>query len=60
MGDRVVGIAVGDAKLHRHPAVLGGSEDEQQLLEVRTVILEKPNTILAGRCPRTISGCTRY
>jgi hypothetical protein len=38
MGDRVVGVAVGAAKRRRHP--LGGdAEDEQQLLQIRAVVL---------------------
>lgn len=39
MRDRVVGVAIGDAKLHRYPAIFSGGEDEQQLLEVRPVVL---------------------
>jgi hypothetical protein len=41
VGGRIVRVAIGDAKLHRYPAILSGGEDEQQLLEVRTVVLRK-------------------
>ena len=39
MGDRVAGVAGGAAKLHRDAAIGGRRQDEQQLLEVRAVIL---------------------
>ena len=39
MGDRVVGVAVGGAKLDRHAAVGIGGQDEQQLLQIRAMVL---------------------
>lgn len=38
MGDRVIGVAVGGAKLHRDAAVSIGGEDEQQLLQIGAMI----------------------
>ena len=37
--DRVVGVAIGEAKLHRHPALGLGSQDKQQLLQIQAVVL---------------------
>ena len=37
--DRVVGVAIGEAKLHRHSALGLGSQDKQQLLQIGAVVL---------------------
>ena len=39
MRNRIVGVAVGGAKLHRYAAIGIGGEDEQQLLQIRAVVL---------------------
>src|SRR6202158_1456548 len=39
MGSRVVGVAVGGAKLHRTAPVGIGGKDEKQLLQIRAVFL---------------------
>jgi hypothetical protein len=55
MGRGIVGIARLTAKLHRHRAILGGGEDDQQLLEVRAVIfgvaMGNPRRTLAPQPP---------
>ncbi len=51
VGDRVVGVAVGDAKLHRHPAVGGDGEDEEQLLQIRPMVFRI--AVDDGRCAAT-------
>lgn len=39
VGPGVAGIAVGHAKLDRHPALTIHGQDEQQLLQIRAVVL---------------------
>jgi hypothetical protein len=56
MGNRVVGVAVGGAKLHRNAAVGIGGEDEQQLLQIRAMIFAVPKRDCRCPLPRPTGG----
>jgi hypothetical protein len=49
VGDGVVGVAVGGAKLDRHTAIGIGGQNEQQLLQIRAMVFGI--TVGDRRCP---------